>query len=464
MYRTTLSSAATLRKSSKSSSVYPIVKRHPGVVESKIMGHIIAKDIYRKLGNTLDNTPIRMPWSPAMRKMLEALYTPEEAELITRMPYRPSRLDRIVRITGVEEGRLRRMLPEMCRKGIVCDLHDGDAYQYMISPFIIGFFEFSMMRTHGEIEPAKWAELYHAYMFGDHAFLGANFGSGQEVSVMRALPHEETVRQADHVEILDYEKAAAIIDTQTIFAVGLCACRHEKHHLGAQLCDVPLETCTSMGSAAEFLIRNEFARQVDKSEFSDIFARSKEHGFTLTTDNVRRNAVFMCHCCGCCCNLMNGIKYSGYPGVLVSSSFIAECDADLCNGCGKCVRACPIDAVSLVEQPTEPGERKRKSAVVDQSLCLGCGVCVLKCKPRAMELHKRKQKVFHPEDSFERVLVQSLERDTLQNLIFDNPNSQAQSFMRSLLGGFLKLNPVKKALMSESLRSRFLDAVRKASG
>jgi hypothetical protein len=32
--------------------------------------------------------------------------------------------------------------------------------------------------------------------------------------------------------------------------------------------------------------------------------------------------------------------------------------------------------------------------------------------------------------------------------------------MRSFVGGFLKLPPVKRALMSDKLRSRFLDAMK----
>jgi hypothetical protein len=80
-----------------------------------------------------------------------------------------------------------------------------------------------------------------------------------------------------------------------------------------------------------------------------------------------------------------------------------------------------------------------------------------------MVLEKRRQRVFHPEDSFERVILQSLERGTLQNLIFDNPNSRTEHFMRHLLGGFLRLSPVKRALMSETLRSRFLTAFRNAA-
>jgi ferredoxin len=76
-----------------------------------------------------------------------------------------------------------------------------------------------------------------------------------------------------------------------------------------------------------------------------------------------------------------------------------------------------------------------------EPVCLGCGVCALKCPTGALKLHPRPQKVFHPEDSFERVMLQALERDTFQTFIFDNPASRTQEFMRALVGGFLKLPP-----------------------
>jgi hypothetical protein len=73
---------------------------------------------------------------------------------------------------------------------------------------------------------------------------------------------------------------------------------------------------------------------------------------------------------------------------------------------------------------------------------------------------KRKQKVIHPETNFERLILQGLEKGTLQNQIFANPQSINEKFMRAFVGGFLRLPPVKKALMSDRLRSRFLDAMK----
>jgi hypothetical protein len=55
--------------------------------------------------------------------------------------------------------------------------------------------------------------------------------------------------------------------------------------------------------------------------------------------------------------------------------------------------------------------------------------------------------------------MQTLEKGTLQNQIFDNPQSITQKFMRGFVGGFLRLPPVKAALMSDMLRSSFLSAM-----
>jgi len=69
----------------------------------------------------------------------------------------------------------------------------------------------------------------------------------------------------------------------------------------------------------------------------------------------------------------------------------------------------------------------------------------------------RGKRIIHPETVFERIMLSSLERGNLQNQIFDNPQSITQEFMRTFIGGFLRLSPVKRALMSDLFRSSFLN-------
>jgi len=261
------------------------------------------------------------------------------------------------------------------------------------------------------------------------------------------------------VEVLDYEKASAIVADSGKLAIGLCSCRHEKLHVGEKSCNVPLETCSSFGSNAEILIRHGMAREVSKSEMLENIAKSKELKLALTADNVQQNVGFICHCCGCCCNLMLGISEHGYPNTIVTSNYISKIDQEKCTGCEKCAKKCPVQAITMV--PIEnPRTKKPKDAIVDESICLGCGVCALTCHKDAVRLVKREQRVIHPETTFERVILASLERGTLQNQIFDDPQSISQQYLRALVGGFLRLSPVKQALMSDQLRSRFLAALK----
>jgi ferredoxin len=296
-------------------------------------------------------------------------------------------------------------------------------------------------------------------MQGTHAFYAANFKHGEQVSIMRVLPHEEALGEAEYVEILDYEKAMAIVENANRFAIGLCSCRHEKLHVGEKSCQVPLETCSSFGSNAEIMIRHGMAKEVSRSEMLENIARSKELKLVLTADNVQKNVGFMCHCCGCCCNLLLGVSQHGFPNTIVTSTYISQIDEDQCTGCEKCAKACPIHAIEMVPIVNRT-TKKPKNPKVDESICLGCGVCALTCHKDAVRLVKRQQRVIHPATTFERVILASLERGTLQNQLFDNPQSTTHQFLRGFVGGFLRLPPVKQALMSDQLRSRFLAALK----
>lgn len=422
------------------------------------MGHIVGKEIYRKLGGRFDQMPTRTPWNPAFQALLQELYSPAEADFVVTMPAGLSTLAEISDACSCDEAKARSMLDNLCSKGMVVDLWLDDRFYYMPSPFVIGLFEFTMMRTGEGTDPKTWARLFHEYMQGDDSFYAANSGKGRKVSIMRTLPHEQAILDADHIRILDYERAAALIDAADSFSIGLCSCRHEKLHLGQKKCDVELETCTSLGYAADFLVRNGLARRATRSEMHEKLEMSRQKGLVLNADNVQRRISYICHCCKCCCNALAGISKFGLANAIVTSGFIAGIDPEQCNGCGICVKKCPIDAIRL--RSSHADGSKKKMPVVDQEICLGCGVCGLQCESGAMQLSAREQRVLVPETTFEKSVLAALERDTLQHLIFTNRKSVSQSFLRGLTGAFFKLPPVKKALMSDRLRSRFLAAMK----
>ncbi len=421
------------------------------------MGHLVGKDLYRQLGRKIDGLTMRAPWNDALYAILKELYSAEDAELIVKMPYGLSPLGRLEKIIGISGPNLQKQLDSLCSRGLILDLCVAGKCYYAPSPMVVGIFEFTMMRTGPDLDSAKWARLFADYL-NEGSFFARN-SDGQKIAVMRTVPHEGTVRPEQYVEVLDYEKATAIVEASDRFAMGLCSCRHEKQHLGERKCNSPLDNCSSFGPAADYLIRHGFGREVSKTEMLENVARSRELGLVLNADNVKRNVTFICHCCSCCCNVLLAISKRGCTNAVVTSSFIAASDRDTCKGCGVCSKQCPIEAIPRVTD-SDPRFRKHGRPQVDEKLCIGCGVCALKCHSGAMKLHKRAQRVLHPETTFERVMLQCLDRGTLENQLFDDPSSKTQDFLRALVGGFLRLPPVKQALMGDALRSRFLAAMK----
>jgi len=423
------------------------------------MGHNASKTLYRNLGKKIDNLTMRAPWNETFFDILKELYTPDDADLLIKMPYSLSSLQRIGKATKYDQTKLQKILKNLSFKGLVIDFWINDEYLYMPSPMVIGIFEFTMMRTGSDLNTKTWAKLFHRYMQEDSGFYTANFQKGEKISFMRTLPHEETIDMSDYVEILDYESAIAITEASDKFSNGICSCRHEKYHIDEKECDVPLDGCSSYGAGADYLIRNNLAKEVSKSEMLEHIARSKDLGLVLNADNVQKNITFICHCCKCCCGALMGISRHGFANSVITSSYIAQVDEILCTGCGKCAQVCPIDAIEMIPH-NNPENKGKNISRIDTAICLGCGVCALKCSSGAVKLKKRKKRVIPPETTFERIILQCLERGTLQNQIFDQPQSLTHQFMRGFIGGFLKLTPVKKALMSDTLRSGFLTSLK----
>ncbi len=427
------------------------------------MGHQTSADVYRRLGTTIDSLFYRAPWNETLRDILTELCSRDEAELITRMPLRLSPLDRVSRISGYEESGLRSRLESLADKGLVVDLDVDGKLHYMPSPFMVGFYEFTMMRLpDASFDRKKLAGLFRSYLCEKSELVAAG-EAPEPPSIARVTPHEGVA--ADHVEILSYERARALVEEAEMLSLGVCSCRRSKAHNGEKSCNIPDLTCTSMGYAADYLIRHNMAQKIGTAQALDVIDRSRDIGLVLSADNVQKRPAFLCHCCGCCCVLMEGLTVHGYEKPIVTSGLIPIIDEELCVRCGTCAQVCPVGAVeaeeetSSVADPNRPGPPR-----VNTNICLGCGVCALKCRKGAVSLERGAAVIVTPEDTFQRIVLQCLDQGTLGSQLFDDPDRWTHRLMRHFLDGVLSLPSAKRALVSNSLRSVFLGGAGAAAG
>jgi ferredoxin len=223
-------------------------------------------------------------------------------------------------------------------------------------------------------------------------------------------------------------------------------------HLG-KACDAPMDICMTFNGCAEPLTRHGTARRIDAEECLDLLQLAYERGLVQFGDNVRNRVAFICNCCGCCCEALIAARRFAVLQPIHTTNFLPQVLEDTCNGCGKCVKICPVEALALVAVD----QLHRRKAQLDEQVCLGCGVCVRACPNHSLVLTPRPERVFTPVDTAHRAVLMAIERGQLQNLIFDHQALQSHRAMAAILGVILRLPPLKQALASRQMKSRYLD-------
>jgi len=189
-----------------------------------------------------------------------------------------------------------------------------------------------------------------------------------------------------------------------------------------------------------------------------LLQQAYEHNLVQFGENVREMVNFICNCCGCCCEAMIAARRFAILDPIHTTNFIPEINPDLCNGCGSCVAACPVEAMTLVSA-NDPAQPKLKKARLNEDLCLGCGVCVRTCNREGIRLKSRPARVITPLDGTHRVVMMAIERGKLQNLIFDNQVLWSHRALAAVLGVILKLPPFHQILANQQIKSRYLETL-----
>jgi len=432
------------------------------------MAHLTSKSAYAQLSDRLNRFPQGAPPTDLLFKILALLFSEREAALVSQLPVKPFNARQAAAIWKIDETEARHVLEGLASRAILLDMptREGDTI-YVLPPPMAGFFEFSMMRVRGDIDQKLLSELFYEYITVEEDFMRALLLEG-ETLLGRIFVNEPALEQSSEaraaqprdavsLQVLDYERASEVIRTAEHRGISLCYCRHKKQHID-QACDKPLDICMTFGGTADSLIRHDYARRVDQIEGRDLLQKAYALNLVQFGDNVRDGVAFICNCCGCCCEAMIGLRKYGASMPIHSTNYQPRIVAELCNGCGKCANSCPVEAMTLVSanDPHKPNKRKAK---LDADVCLGCGVCVRVCPTKGILLEARPERIITPLNSTHRFVVMAIERGDLQDLIFDNKALLSHRMMGAILGVILRLPPIKQAMATQQVKSRYLESL-----
>jgi len=420
------------------------------------VAHSTLKTSFSELADRLNRFPQGAPKSDLLFKILSMLFSEEEAGLVSLMPIKPFTAKKASDIWKKAPAETQNILDELAGRGILVDIEQNGESVYALPPPMAGFFEFSLMRVREDIDQKVLSELFYQYINVEEDFIRALFTRG-ETQLGRTFVHEPSLSEENALHVLDYERASEVIETASHIGVGRCYCRHKMEHVG-KACSAPQDICMTFNITAASLTKHGVARAVDKQECHDLLQQAYELNLVQFGENVREQVNFICNCCGCCCEAMIAARRFAILNPVHTTNFIPVVNEENCNGCSKCVNVCPVEAMTLISA-NNPHKPRMKVARLNYERCLGCGVCVRSCAKDSLSLESRPKRVLTPLNGTHRAVVMAIERGKLQNLIFDNQALWSHRAMAAIFGVILKLPPIKQALASKQLKSRYLESL-----
>lgn len=329
----------------------------------------MSNSIYEKVAQVLDTLPNGYPRteSGVEIRLLEKVFTPEEADLFCDLRLTFETPEQIADRTGREAAGLGEMLNSMWRRGQIFGIDFGEVHVYRIIPWVFGIYEFQLNRMDREF--AEMCEEYSS-VFGKQFF-------GNKPQLMHVVPVEKEVENTQ--ETLPYEQVSAIIEAGKSFGLNECICKKEKHLLDKG-CDKPLEVCLSIAPMPGVFDNHPLiSKAITKEEAYEVLRTSEEAGLVHLTSNVESGHYYICNCCGCCCGVLRSINELGVTEA-INGNYYAEIDSESCVSCGVCAdERCQIDAIKA------DGD----TYSVIQEKCIGCGLCVSTCPSEAIRLVRK---------------------------------------------------------------------------
>jgi formate hydrogenlyase subunit 6/NADH:ubiquinone oxidoreductase subunit I len=345
--------------------------------------------VYVRLIEWLNKAWFGLPESEHLMPTVMAFYTPEEAALLTGLPFRGKSLGELAEIKDIDPAELGSRLDALARRGAVWRSVKGEAVRYKLNDSMFTFLRGPFWAAEPDESTKATAAPLNRYFFDGFMDQFAQ----AHTKGLRTIPVDKTIE--DPRQVLPYEDVVRFVDSQDYCTVSYCPCRQRKNlDPDSHDCEQPLDVCLHFGALGHYIVDNGLGREISQDETKEILRQSAEAGLVHAVSNWQRGADTICNCCKCCCLFMDAYHVLKHDKSHDVSNYQVHANPSTCKACGLCVKRCPMEALRLEDSPAATN-KKGKAAILDPDKCLGCGVCVYKC-PTASLVLKRRDEVYHP--------------------------------------------------------------------
>jgi len=327
-------------------------------------------DAYTELADKLG-----VPNSERFLKILDAMFTPEEAN-ICRELFAPATCQELASRLNIAEKNLSTKLDSLVDRGMLTRGRTQFAFHASLIAFHHDAVADTAPHTGPNAIPQNVKELWNdffrnewSYMFMEHTEKMIKV-TGRSLPIWPAIGALERSPNISPEDLLPEENWRLRIENAKRRIIAPCGCR-----VVWGVCDHPLMTCFACFDRprGEYYLNQpgRLLKEVTLAEALDIVREAEESGLVHWGD---------CYCCDCCCENLFPVTRDKRFDLMTPNRFQATVNEELCKGCQDCVERCPFDAIEMRPSATS----KRLKAFVIAEKCKGCGLCIVGCKQNAL--------------------------------------------------------------------------------